>query len=102
VKRPQTDRQWAILCARLFKSIKPHRHGGRGLSDHREFEAAFEGGWPNNPANADAVAAHLRAMVEADLDLASAVIRHDVADGSGIVGLADHARAALARALAPA
>jgi hypothetical protein len=100
VNKPRTDRQWAMLCARLFKTIKPCRHGGRGLSDHREFEAAFEGGWPDRPANSDAVAEHLRAMVRSDLNLARAVVLHDVADGSGIVRLADHARTALADAIA--
>ena len=94
-RHPKTDRGWAGQCARMFKTIKPYCHyagGALGLSGNRRFEAPFEGA-----ANADNVVTELRAMVVTDNALARAVILHDEQDGSGVVGLADWARASLSQ-----
>jgi hypothetical protein len=97
-RHPTTDRGWAGYAARMFKTIKPYARGGYGLSDNHRFETPFEGGYPEAPADAENVVQHLRVMVQTDLTLARAVVLHDECDRSGIVGLADIARTAIAKA----
>ena len=99
MSRPKTDIEWARYVARMFKRIKPEGHGGRGLSGNRNFEAAFEGGWSDAPANSERVFEHLKQMVRSDLNLARAVITHDEVDGSGVIELPDIARDVIAKSV---